>query len=99
MPLSSKVQPLAEARLYQAASWYQDEEPASLLWLELFDEFEAVLVLVREHPESSPVYEGLVRRALLRRFPYAIYYVVEPNEIVVINFLAMQLERGPEPSR
>ena len=96
MALSSKVRPGAEAQLFEAASWYQDEEPGSTLWLELLDEFEAVLTLLREHPESSPVYEGRVRRALLSRFPYGIYYVIEPTEVVVVSFLAMRLERGPK---
>lgn len=91
---STTVHATAEAALYEAASWYQDEEPSTTLWLELFDELEAVLGLLRQHPESGRVYKGRVRRALLSRFPYAIYYVVEGDEIIVINFLAMRLERG-----
>lgn len=92
--MRSVVRPQAEANLYAAASWYQDEEPGSTLWLDLLDEFESVVARVSEHPESAPVYEGVIRRALLRRLPYAIYYVVEDDEIVVVTFLAMKLERG-----
>ena len=87
--MRSVVRPKAEANLYAAASWYQDEEPGSSLWMDLLDEFESVVAYVREHPLSIPIYEGNVRRALLKRFPYAIYYVVEPEEIVVVTFLAM----------
>jgi plasmid stabilization system protein ParE len=92
--MRSVVRPKAEANLYAAVSWYQEEEPGSTLWLDLIDEFESVLARVSEHPESAPVYEGTIRRALLRRFPYAIYYVIEGEEVVVITFLAMRLERG-----
>ncbi|HEX7480156.1 MAG TPA: type II toxin-antitoxin system RelE/ParE family toxin [Polyangiales bacterium] len=92
--MRSVVRPKAEANLYAAASWYQDEEPGSSLWIDLLDEFERVVAFVCEHPESAPVYEGRIRRAFLKRFPYAIYYVVESEEIVVVTFLAMRLERG-----
>lgn len=79
MRLQPIIRPTAEANLYAAASWYQDEEPRSSLWLELLDEFEAVVAQLCEYPESAPVYEGRIRRALLRRFPYAVYYVIEES--------------------
>jgi hypothetical protein len=64
--MRSVVRPPAEANLYAAARWYQDEEPGSTLWLDLLEEFESVVARVSEHPESAPVYEGAIRRALLR---------------------------------
>ena len=94
MALRSLVRPKAEAALYTAAGWYQDEEPHLALWLDLLDEFDEVLAQVCEYPEIAPVYEGAIRRALLNRFPYAIYYVIEPEQIVVVRFLAMDLELG-----
>lgn len=94
MPLRPLVRPAAEAALYSAAAWYQDQEPAVPLWLDLVDEFESVLDQLCEFPESAPVYEHHIRRALSSRFPYAIYYVIEPEQIVVISFLAMDLEIG-----
>lgn len=94
MPLSSLVRPAAEAAVYSAASWYQDKEPELPLWLDLLDEFEAVLAQLCEFPESAPVYENNVRRALLSRFPYALYYVIESEQLVVLRFLAMDLELG-----
>jgi len=81
----------AEANLYAAASWYQDQEPGSTLWVELLAEFDAIVSQLRAFPESAPVYEGRVRRALLRRFPYAL---IKDQQIVVITFLAMKLELG-----
>jgi plasmid stabilization system protein ParE len=88
------IRPKAEANLYAAASWYQDQEPGSSLWLELLGEFDVVVSQLCAYPESAPVYEGRIRRALLRRFPYALYYLIEDEQIVVITFLAMKLEQG-----
>jgi plasmid stabilization system protein ParE len=92
--LQPVVRPKAEAHLYAAASWYQEQEPGSSLWLELLDEFEAVLDQLCAYPDSAPIYEGRIRRALLRRFPYAVYYVIEDEQVVVVTFLAMKLEQG-----
>jgi plasmid stabilization system protein ParE len=94
MTLRSVIRPKAEEALYAAAAWYQEQEPDFTLWLDLVDEFNDVVAHVCERPEGAPVYEGNVRRALLRRFPYAIYYVIEPEQIVVLRFLAMRLEIG-----
>lgn len=94
MALRSLIRPKAEAALYTAAGWYQDTEPDVPLWLDLLDEFDEVVAQICEYPESAPVYEGKIRRVLLSRFPYAIYYVVEPAQIVVVRFLAMDLELG-----
>jgi len=94
MALRSLIRPKAEAALYTAAGWYQDKEPDVPLWLDLLDEFDEVVAQVCEYPESAPVYEGEIRRVLLSRFPYAIYYIVEPVQIVVVRFLAMDLELG-----
>lgn len=37
-----------------------------------------------EHPEASPVTRGQVRRKVLRRFPYSIFYALEPDRIRVL---------------
>jgi hypothetical protein len=34
---------------------------------------------IAAHPESHPVVRHSIRRALLRRFPYCVFYVVEPS--------------------
>lgn len=65
------------------------------LALELFDEFDEVVALVAEHPEAFPFFEGTIRRAVLKQFPYGIYYTVEPEQIVVLYVIAMAQEQGP----
>ena len=52
------------------------------------DDFFAALEVVYRRLETAPeihqVIEQNVRRALLRRFPYAVYYIVFPDHVEVI---------------
>jgi len=38
-------------------------------------------------PRAYQVIEGEVRRALLRRFPFSVYYIVESDVVVVLAVL------------
>jgi plasmid stabilization system protein ParE len=96
MRLRVVIAPAAKADLVAAAEWYDEREPDSLLPLELFAEFDSVVDLIAETPEAFPRYNGDVRRAILRQFPYGLYYVVEADRVVVLYFIAMAQERGPE---
>jgi hypothetical protein len=95
MALASEITSDAAAQLFVAAQWYDEREPGSTLGLELMAEFDQVLALICENPMMFPPYEGAVRRAVLDRFPYAIYYEPEGDRIVVLTFLAMRQEQGP----
>jgi hypothetical protein len=99
MALASVITPDAAAQLFVAAQWYDEREPDSTLGLELIAEFDEVLEFICRNPEMFPVYDGTTRRALLHRFPYAIYYKQEADRIVVLTFLAMSQEQGPERQR
>ena len=66
------VRPEASAHIAEAFSWYQAQRD-DLGW-ELKAELNAAFRLVQQAPEAGPVaYRGL-RRMLLNRFPYAVYY-------------------------
>jgi hypothetical protein len=59
------------------------------LGAELVDEMASILPLVQDRPHSFPQLQGFderfeIRRALLTRFPYAIVFVVQPEEIRVL---------------
>ena len=96
MRLRVVITPTAKVDLVAAAEWYEEREPDSLLPLELFAEFDSVVDLIAENPEACPRYRGDTRRAILRQFPYGLYYLVEADRIVVLYFIAMAQERGPE---
>ena len=40
---------------------------------------------VRNNPMSSPKVHGEIRRALLRRFPYGVFYVIRESEVGVLG--------------
>jgi toxin ParE1/3/4 len=84
MSLSVSIRPEAEVDLAEAYQWYEERRAG------LGDQFllsvEAILDAIQRHPESFPVVHKQVRRALLRRFPYAAFYAVGDEEIVVLAF-------------
>jgi len=53
------------------------------LGLEFLRSVEAAVVSIQRHPEMYPIVLADYRRALVRRFPYVIFYHVEPERIVV----------------
>ena len=73
----------------EAYTWYESQQ------LGLGDEFleciEEMLDRICQMPESYPVVYRDVRRSVVRRFPYAVYYrIVSSRVIVTAIFLASQ---------
>jgi len=83
--LDAFVRPRARQDLEAAASWYEDRREA--LGSEFIDEFLLCVDRIEGNPDSYPLVDAEVRRALLRRFPYAIYYSVEPTHIQILGIL------------
>lgn len=71
--------------LTAAADWYDENRVG--LGNELLEETDAALNIVAERPESFPIVWKDVRRVLLRRFPYAIYFKVEGKRVLVMCFV------------
>ena len=82
--MSSSVlfRPLARIELDEAVDWYEARRRG--LGLELLDEVNAALGRIVESPGRFRRVRGEVRRALLRRFPYALHFLVEADGIVVL---------------
>lgn len=72
----------AERDLEQAAAWYDKQRSA--LGAEFLDSARERMAGVAENPEAYPVIVRDIRRALLRRFPYGLFYIIEPKRIVVL---------------
>jgi plasmid stabilization system protein ParE len=77
--------PEAIADVEHASGWYGRQEPG------LGEVFEAVLgdklIQIAGRPRAFPVVFGGVRRALLARFPYGVFYLEEPERVAVIACL------------
>ena len=86
------VRPLAEADLEEAASWY-DEEQAGL-GSRFLNDVDQVFGRIRERPQQFPVVSGDIRRALLRTFPYALYFRETDETIRVLAVLHLRRRLG-----
>jgi plasmid stabilization system protein ParE len=77
------VRPEAEAEVQQAFDWY--EEQSEGLGLEFLRAIEACLSSITRNPFAYTVAKAPnVRRTVVRRFPYALFYLVDDEAIVVI---------------
>lgn len=79
------VQPEAEADLAEAFDWYERRRPG--MGHDFLAEVDRVLQFVAENPLRTPQIWREARRALPRRFPYAVLYVLRGNDIYVIAVL------------
>jgi toxin ParE1/3/4 len=76
------VEPEAETELREAVDWYEARSQG--LGSEFLRAVRAAFALIERNPEQSPCVRDEIRRTLVRRFPYAVYYVVDPDQISVI---------------
>jgi len=44
---------------------------------------EATLSRIRRNPKQFPIVDGNTRRALLKRFPYGVFYEIEESTIIL----------------
>jgi toxin ParE1/3/4 len=79
------VRPAAEADILAAETWYSKRDGA--LGTRFVDELRTTLRRIGEIPRQFPDIGG-VRRALLQRFSYAVYFVLpEDAEAIVVAVL------------
>ena len=73
---------LAEQELNEAASYYNAASPG--LGTVFLDEVEYAVKQILEHPEAAPLVNRVVRRKLVRRFPYSVMYSVQTDTIRIL---------------
>jgi plasmid stabilization system protein ParE len=76
--------PEATAELTEAGRFY--EQKVRLLGAQFLDAVDDAVTVISAAPKRWPVIEDDVRRYLIPRFPYAIYYRVLPEEIRILAF-------------
>jgi plasmid stabilization system protein ParE len=82
------IQPPAYADAEEAAAWYEEQRTG--LGVEFVLELDAAIERAAESPESYAFQHREARRVLLRRFPYAVYYVFEHRAVEVFAILHQQ---------
>ena len=86
------LRPEAETDIEEAAIWYEQRKPG--LGDEFLDEVVQTLSFISESPLRYTKIQDNIRRALIRRFPFGVFYIQEPDQIVVIA--VMHGSRNPE---
>lgn len=80
-----QIQSEASADASKAAAWYESQR--SGLGIEFVLELDAALARAADTPESYAKRYRNARRVLLRRFPYAIYFLHEGDVVEVLAVL------------
>jgi len=80
-----RLQPQARLDAEQAAAWYEGERPG--LGIEFTLELDIAVEKAAESPLAYAPVAGPVRRVLMRRFPYAVYFLLDGDEVEVIAIL------------
>jgi len=87
------LRPEAEADLAEAYVWYEQRRAG--LGQDLLLSVEAALTAIYDHPFLYPVMHRNIRRVLIRRFPFGVYYLVEGETVIVLSiFHASRDPRG-----
>ena len=81
MSFTVTFRPEADLDLAEAQAYLDRQE--SGLGREFADEIETCLLGVSRLPESFPVVSRRTRRALVKRFPYAIFFFIDGDRIRV----------------
>ena len=74
--------PAAAADVQEAYNWYEEQRMG--LGDEFLSSMGSLVEQIRDNPLRYPVVYRDTRRALLRRFPYGLYYRLAGNLILVI---------------
>lgn len=86
------LRPEARLDIEEAVIWYDDQRLG--LGDRLTAELSALLDRIRKTPLQFPIVGEGVRRGLLHKFPYAVYFLREENTVTVLAVLHQR--RDPE---
>jgi plasmid stabilization system protein ParE len=75
------ILPEAEQDAADAYGWHEERQPG--LGEEFLRCVEACIQSIRRNPEAYSVVHGSYRRALVRRFPYAVFYEYAEDTVTI----------------
>jgi len=91
------LHPDAEAEMANAARFY--EQRTDGLGGDFLDEVEQAFERIELAPEAWPRLEGPVRRCLVERFPYGVYYRLDSAAIFVLAVMHSKKKPGAWKAR
>jgi toxin ParE1/3/4 len=92
-----RLHPEAVEELASAGDWYEDQMDG--LGADFLDEVGRALGLISAQPDVWPPWPGLaaafdIRRFLLARFPFAIAFIVQPDQVTVLAVAHLRRRPG-----
>ena len=84
--------PDAEADVTSASWWYHNIDPN--LATRFVADGRATVASLAQFPYRFRLVNGTVRRARMRRFPYAVYYAVKGHEVLITAVLHQRRSDG-----
>ena len=79
---SLQVRPLAEADIDEAHAWYAARSPDAAA--RFLDTVALILAEIQQRPDSFPRVYSSLRRALLPRYPFGVYFEVDADRVRVV---------------
>ena len=76
------VRPEAETDIEEVAIWYEKQRKG--LGQEFLDEVLDFCETIAENPAMYPVVHRHTRRALIRRFPFGVYFRIEDEQVIIV---------------
>jgi len=86
------IRPEAEEDLKKAHSWYDAQRPG--LGANFIIHLDAALSSIQRNPEMYPIIYKNIRRCLVHRFPYGVFYIDKEDKIIVLGI--MHAKRDPQ---
>jgi plasmid stabilization system protein ParE len=91
MPVEIVFRRIAKQEMDESIAWYENQR--AQLGLELAVPINRTLQNISQSPKQFPLTGREVRRALVRRFPYGVHYVIENDRVVVLA--VFHVKRNP----
>jgi len=77
-----RFHPQAEGEFRDAIVWYEHQR--SGLGSEFFLSIDEAIERILRNPSSFPIVHNTIRRAVVKRFPFAVFFETEKSEIRVL---------------
>lgn len=87
-----RIRPEAERDVRAAFAWYENQRPC--LGRDFVAELDAVYERLSNNPYQYADILGGIRRAIARRFPYGVFYLVTESEVRVLAVIDMARNPG-----
>lgn len=82
----------ASDELHGAVKYYNKERPG--LGFEFANEVKVALSRIRYYPEIWIEIDPGIRKCIIKRFPYALLYIMDNSQIVIIAVMHMKRKPG-----